>query len=202
MANNTQPQLPDEVTKEIKQSATTFACGDVSRFVAYSMGATEYATKLHNLQSKYDLLIKSRQNQNIPTEYPSKPWQPLFDYLSGLCEIPPTLSEMDDLVNVVEKMIGHKALQAKCERYEKALKNIEVLGDGATIMHLRTCKKVANEALAGEGEDSGRPARMFSFDEVDAMLMEFAVMYHKSPCKDIANDAAEYLSDKLKEDKQ
>jgi uncharacterized coiled-coil DUF342 family protein len=43
-------------------------------------------------------------------------------------------------------------LQARCDRYEKALKEIEILGDGATIMHLRTCKKVANEALNGEGE--------------------------------------------------
>jgi hypothetical protein len=67
---------------------------------------------------------------------------------------------MDDLVNVVEKMIGHKALQAKCERYEKALKNIEVLGDGATIMHLRTCKKVATEALAGDGEKESAIAKI------------------------------------------
>jgi hypothetical protein len=43
------------------------------------------------------------------------------------------------------------ALQAKCDRYEKALKDIELLGDGATITHLRTCKKVATEALAGDG---------------------------------------------------
>jgi hypothetical protein len=45
------------------------------------------------------------------------------------------------------------ALQAKCERYEKALTQIEALGEGATILHLRTCKKVANEALsAGDGK--------------------------------------------------
>jgi hypothetical protein len=52
-----------------------------------------------------------------------------------------------------------KELQAKCERYENALKQIETLGDGATILHLRTCKKIANEALsAGEGEKEAHNA--------------------------------------------
>jgi hypothetical protein len=85
---------------------------------------------------------------NIPTEYPSKPWQPLFDYLSGLCEIPPTLSEMDDLVNVVEKMIGHKSLQALCDRYEKALIDIRDFYPESNIQS----DVVAQEALSGEGD--------------------------------------------------
>jgi hypothetical protein len=92
---------------------------------------------------------------NIPTEYPSKPWQPLFDYLSGLCEIPPTLSEMDDLVNVVEKMICHKSLQAKCDRYEKALKMVSdrINNDGVSPQYKIECiKPIITEALAGEGE--------------------------------------------------
>ena len=65
---------------------------------------------------------------NIPAEYPSKPWQPLFDCLSGLCEIPPTLSEMEDLINVVDKMIGHTALQSKCDRYESVIASLNNTG--------------------------------------------------------------------------
>jgi hypothetical protein len=53
-------------------------------------------------------------------------------------------------MEVIEK--GYLELKAKVERYEAALKTIEELGDGATIMHLRTCKKVASKALSGEGE--------------------------------------------------
>jgi hypothetical protein len=63
-----------------------------------------------------------------------------------------------------------------------------------------TILKLINEALsAGEGEKGA----MFSADQVQAMLIEFALAYHKSQNKDIANDAAEYLYDKLnqKEDK-
>jgi hypothetical protein len=83
---------------------------------------------------------------NIPAEYPSKPWQPLFDYLAGLCEIPPTLSEMEDLMNVVEKMIGHKSLQARCDRYEKALKEIAEVHAYPNV--------VARKALNREGEEA------------------------------------------------
>lgn len=43
-----------------------------------------------------------------------------------------------------------------------------------------------------EGEE-----RKFSLEEALGMLMEFAVLYHKSERKDIANDAAEYLTDKF-----
>lgn len=45
---------------------------------------------------------------------------------------------------------------------------------------------------ANEGEE-----RKFSLKEALGMLMEFAVLYHKSERKDIANDAAEYLTDKF-----
>lgn len=100
---------------------------------------------------------------NIPAEYPSKPWQLLFDYLSGLCEIPPTLSEMEDLINVVEKMIGHKALQARCDRYEKVFGFIKTEAgnpDKCTDDHAATTLwniiNFCNEALNGEGKEGDK----------------------------------------------
>jgi hypothetical protein len=71
--------------------------------------------------------------------------------------------ELEQHIDIMKQSQEIEELQAKVERYEKALKNIEVLGDGATIMHLRTCKKVANEALAGEGEvGDDNPALKFA----------------------------------------
>lgn len=44
------------------------------------------------------------------------------------------------------------ALHAKCDRYEKALKDIELVGHGGTPFSIAECKRIANEALAGDGE--------------------------------------------------
>lgn len=104
----------------------------------------------------------------------------------------------------LEKVLS---LQARCDRYEKALNiakhalehSYDVLSYPATGETMQDKAIITiNEALNGEGEKE----KTFTVDQVDAMLMEFALMYHKNPHKDIANDAAEYLSDKLKEDKQ
>jgi len=41
--------------------------------------------------------------------------------------------------------------------------------------------------------------KIFTNEEVFNMLIEFALAYYKQSIKDIANDASEYLVDKLKE---
>lgn len=48
--------------------------------------------------------------------------------------------------------VEHAALQAKCDRYEKALKEIELVGHGGRPFSIAECKRIANEALSGEGE--------------------------------------------------
>lgn len=40
--------------------------------------------------------------------------------------------------------------------------------------------------------------KIFSNEEVYNMLIEFALNYNKSTNKDIANDASEFLTDKIK----
>lgn len=71
MTNNTQPQLPDEVAKEIKEAAKAYTTVEVKGMVdgsdinpghikyAFEAGATEYAIKLHTartiLKKAYDL---------------------------------------------------------------------------------------------------------------------------------------------------
>jgi hypothetical protein len=64
------------------------------------------------------------------SDYPGKPWQPLFDYMMKEHGTILTLDAMEELVSVVEKMIGYAALQAKCDRYEAALKDISALRRG------------------------------------------------------------------------
>lgn len=105
----------------------------------------------------------------------------------------------------VKKYEGSIAdLQAKCERYEKALKEIKQLEHNAdeTMAALVMVSDIVSEALAGDGEKEVE--KTFSTDQVQSMLIEFALAYYKAPNKDIANDAAEYLYGNLnqKEDKQ
>jgi hypothetical protein len=108
----------------------------------------------------------------------------------------------------VKKYEGSIAdLQAKCERYEKALneimdKSIDPDNDDAPAATLYGINLAATEALAGDGEKEVE--KTFSTDQVQSMLIEFALAYYKAPNKDIANDAAEYLYGNLnqKEDKQ
>lgn len=117
----------------------------------------------------------------------------------------------------------YAALQAKIERYEKERHETRL----AMRMLLKVFRGVArspeqekyyeqadyifnkfhdvtdvlrNEALAGDGEKE----KVFTFDQVQAMLIEFAIAYYNAPNKDIANDAAEYMYDNLnqKEGKQ
>jgi hypothetical protein len=76
----------------------------------------------------------------------------------------------------------------------ESMKNINASTMGAARM-----KAIAATALAKYKEVGVENGKTFTVDEVDAMLIEFALMYHKNPGKDIANDAAEYLSDKNKE---
>lgn len=89
------------------------------------------------------------EQNNVPAEYPGKPWQPLFDHLSGLCQIPPTLSEMDDLINVVEKMIGHRALRARADKMEQALN--AVIGRNIPVPNKADMIKIARVALGLDG---------------------------------------------------
>jgi hypothetical protein len=92
-----------------------------------------------------------------------------------------------------DSLVAHlkcKELQARCDRYEKALRDIS---NGKIIAVM-----IAAKALSGE-EEKGK---LFTVDEVTGMLVQFALAYHLSTNKDIANDAAEYLNDKIMEDKQ
>jgi hypothetical protein len=149
------------------------------------------------------------------SDYPGKPWQPLFDYMMKEHGTILTLDAMEELVSVVEKMIGHAAIQAKCNKYEANLTSIKTITNlyknwdedsikqsAFTIRHLiKDVLNLANKALSAGG---GEKETMFTSDQVQAMLIEFALAYHKSPNKDIANDAAEYVYDKInqKEDQQ
>jgi hypothetical protein len=96
------------------------------------------------------------------SDYPGKPWQPLFDYMMKEHGTILTLDAMEELVSVVEKMIGYAALQAKCDRYEAALKDISAQTkyspgssweDIAQMMKQKALDVIANEAIsAREGE--------------------------------------------------
>lgn len=91
-------------------------------------------------------------------DYPGKQWHPIFDYMVDNFDVSLTLSEMEALINGVLKVVGHTTLQARCTRYEKALKEIgasncdyQTLDDSKLhSTECRACK--ANEALSGEGE--------------------------------------------------
>lgn len=47
----------------------------------------------------------------------------------------------------------YAALQARCERFKKALKRIELVGHGGTPFSIAECKRIANESLSGEGKE-------------------------------------------------
>lgn len=95
--------------------------------------------------------------------YPGKQWQPIFDHMVDEYDVSLTLSEMEELINVVSKTIGHDALKAKCERYEVALNDIAKQSkidemdanevDGDISEGYDAIINVARKALsAGEGE--------------------------------------------------
>lgn len=89
------------------------------------------------------------------------------------------------LKDCVDIILKYTALQAKCERYQKTL---IAIGNGCA-----TPQRKANEALSGEGKKEPT----FTMEQVNSMLVEFALSYNRRPNKDIANDAVEYLNDKL-----
>jgi hypothetical protein len=96
------------------------------------------------------------------SDYPGKQWQPIFDHMVDNFNVSLTLSEMQDLIDGVSKVIGHAALQAKCDRYEAALKDISAQTkyspgssweDIAQMMKQKALDVIANEAIsAREGE--------------------------------------------------
>jgi hypothetical protein len=137
-------------------------------------------------------------------------------------ELKKYMSNVDELITLYKQKVERiererNELHDKCVRYEAALKDIVdpiaylrkqaekegAILDGYYAVILSKdesfLKGIAVKALSA-GEGGKEP--LFTSEQVQAMLIEFALAYQKSLNKDIANDAAEYLYDKLGEVEQ
>jgi hypothetical protein len=82
--------------------------------------------------------------------------KPLFDYLMKEQGTIFSLDSMNELIGVVEKVIGHAALQAKCDRYEVALKDLKeytssCAEDAGYVDHDEIIDRINKALSAGEG---------------------------------------------------
>lgn len=148
--------------------------------------------------------------------YPGSSYQNLFDYLTKEHSLILLESQMNDLINVVHKHHPAGAAWVNCN---DTLPKDDSLEDfpaqyilkghndgrrGEVDIHQVTFDEMKDVIRAYDWcewlDESGTPASVqIDRDWIFDILIEFTIAYNRSTNKDIANDAAEYLNDKLKD---
>jgi hypothetical protein len=111
---------------------------------------------------------------------------------SFVMHVPARLDHDTDLVlfNVTKRLENlnnnHEALQARCDRYEKALKQIRFVhksSDSSAAWHLQHAQNIAIEALNGEGEKE-EPAKQWWEGKAISEMPEYVKVIREDCVKD------------------
>lgn len=143
---------------------------------------------------------------------PGSCYQPLFDLLNQEHGITPLESEMADIIVVVEKMreahpgpVWVKCWEQKPDTHKVRFKDKhgnEFIGNYSKDTGQYWAYglgQAINDVIYWRPQDESAADIQIDREWVNNALVEFALAYNRSNNKDIANDAAEYLNDKLKE---
>jgi hypothetical protein len=142
-------ELPAEIIADIRDKATEYSKGDISRFVGYTTIATEYATKMHDRDKKIELLMKSRQNQ---TEFIDKAIALLEKFISrhegGLLPDRLLYTEIKQFLDALKEILKQGDYYSAIDLADKALS----AGEDRICPN---CKKVFNADRHGNCRECG-----------------------------------------------